>query len=81
MIDHDTQVGELLDLLDELGLAEDTIVIYSTDNGPHMNSWPDAGTTPFRGEKNTNWEGGYRVPGGRALARAHPGRARCSTGS
>jgi arylsulfatase len=62
MIDHDAQVGELLGLLDELGLAEDTIVIYSTDNGPHMNSWPDAGTTPFRGEKNTNWEGGYRVP-------------------
>jgi arylsulfatase len=62
MIDHDAQVGELLALLDELGLAEDTIVIYSTDNGPHMNSWPDAGTTPFRGEKNTNWEGGYRVP-------------------
>jgi len=62
MIDHDRQVGSLLDLLDELRLAEDTIVIYSTDNGPHMNSWPDAGTTPFRGEKNTNWEGAYRVP-------------------
>jgi arylsulfatase len=62
MIDHDRQVGSLLDLLDELGLAEDTIVVYSTDNGPHMNSWPDAGTTPFRGEKNTNWEGAYRVP-------------------
>jgi arylsulfatase A-like enzyme len=62
MIDHDRLVGSLLDLLDELGLAQDTIVIYSTDNGPHMNSWPDAGTTPFRGEKNTNWEGAYRVP-------------------
>ena len=62
MIDHDALVGQLLDLLDELGLAEDTIVLYSTDNGPHMNSWPDAGTTPFRGEKNTNWEGAYRVP-------------------
>jgi arylsulfatase A-like enzyme len=62
MIDHDKLVGELLALLDELGLAEDTIVIYSTDNGPHMNSWPDAGMTPFRGEKNTNWEGAYRVP-------------------
>jgi arylsulfatase A-like enzyme len=62
MIDHDKQVGELLAVIDELGLAEDTIVVYSTDNGPHMNSWPDAGTTPFRGEKNTNWEGAYRVP-------------------
>ncbi len=62
MIDHDALVGQLLDLLDELGLAEDTIVLYSTDNGPHMNSWPDAGTTPFRGETNTNWEGAYRVP-------------------
>ncbi len=62
MIDHDLLVGQVLDLLDELGLADDTIVLYSTDNGPHMNSWPDAGMTPFRGEKNTNWEGGYRVP-------------------
>ena len=62
MIDHDTLVGSLLDLLDELGITDDTIVVYSTDNGPHLNSWPDAGTTPFRGEKNTNWEGGYRVP-------------------
>ena len=62
MIDHDNLVGDLLGLVDELDIAEDTIVIYSTDNGPHMNSWPDAGTTPFRGEKNTNWEGAYRVP-------------------
>jgi arylsulfatase len=62
MMDHDDLVGDLLGLLDELGLAEDTIVVYSTDNGPHSNSWPDAGTTPFRGEKNTNWEGAYRVP-------------------
>jgi arylsulfatase len=62
MVDHDDLVGDLLGLLDELGLAEDTIVVYSTDNGPHSNSWPDAGTTPFRGEKNTNWEGAYRVP-------------------
>jgi arylsulfatase A-like enzyme len=62
MIDHDKAVGALLDKLDELGLAEDTIVVYSTDNGPHMNSWPDAGMTPFRGEKNTNWEGAFRVP-------------------
>ena len=62
MIDHDRSVGELLDMLDELGLAHDTIVIYSTDNGPHMNTWPDAGMTPFRSEKNSNWEGAYRVP-------------------
>ena len=75
MIDHDALVGQLLDLLDELGLAEDTIVLYSTDNGPHMNSWPDSGTTPFRGEKNTNWEGAYRVP---SLAR-WPGHFPAST--
>jgi len=62
MIDHDKHVGLLLDALDELGLAEDTIVVYSTDNGPHMNSWPDGGMTPFRSEKNTNWEGAFRVP-------------------
>ena len=62
MSDHDKVVGELLDHLDELGLAEDTIVIYSTDNGPHMNTWPDSGMTPFRNEKNSNWEGAYRVP-------------------
>ncbi len=62
MLDHDDVVGDLLGLLDELGLADDTIVIYSTDNGPHMNSWPDAGMTPFRSEKNSNWEGAYRVP-------------------
>ena len=62
MIDHDKHVGQLLDLLDELGLAEDTLVFYSTDNGPHCNTWPDAGTTPFRSEKNTNWEGAFRVP-------------------
>jgi arylsulfatase A-like enzyme len=62
MIEHDANVGELLKLLDELGLANDTIVQYSTDNGPHYNTWPDAGTTPFRSEKNSNWEGAYRVP-------------------
>jgi arylsulfatase len=62
MIDHDKQIGELLELLDHLGLAQDTIVIYSTDNGPHMNSWPDGAMTPFRSEKNTNWEGAFRVP-------------------
>jgi arylsulfatase A-like enzyme len=62
MIEHDMHVGQLLDLLDELGIAENTIVIYSTDNGPHYNTWPDAGTTPFHGEKNSSWEGAYRVP-------------------
>ena len=62
MIDHDKNVGELLDLLDELGIADDTIVMYSTDNGPHMNTWPDGAMTPFRSEKNTNWEGAFRVP-------------------
>jgi arylsulfatase A-like enzyme len=62
MVEHDMHVGELLKLIDDLGLAKDTIVQYSTDNGPHYNTWPDAGTTPFRSEKNTNWEGAYRVP-------------------
>ncbi|MGO4203912.1 arylsulfatase [Rhodococcus sp. TAF43] len=62
MIDHDKNVGSVLDVLDELGLAEDTIVIYSTDNGPHANTWPDGATTPFRSEKDTNWEGAFRVP-------------------
>ena len=62
MIDHDKHVGKLLDLLDELGLTDNTLVIYSTDNGPHMNSWPDAAMTPFRSEKNSNWEGAFRVP-------------------
>jgi arylsulfatase len=62
MIDHDKHVGELLDLIDRLGIAEDTFVMYSTDNGPHMNTWPDGAMTPFRSEKNTNWEGAYRVP-------------------
>jgi arylsulfatase len=62
MCDHDDVVGDLLAELDELGIADDTIVMYSTDNGPHMNSWPDAGMTPFRNEKNSNWEGAYRVP-------------------
>ena len=62
MVEHDMNVGELLKLLDELGVADNTIVMYSTDNGPHYNTWPDAGTTPFRSEKNSNWEGAYRVP-------------------
>jgi arylsulfatase len=62
MVEHDMHVGELLKLLDDLGIANDTVVMYSTDNGPHYNSWPDAGTMPFRSEKNSNWEGAYRVP-------------------
>ncbi|WP_391560989.1 arylsulfatase [Mucisphaera calidilacus] len=62
MVEHDMHIGLFLELLDELGIADNTIVLYSTDNGPHMNTWPDAAMTPFRGEKNTNWEGGWRVP-------------------
>src|SRR5690606_5885453 len=62
MIDHDRHVGRVLRLLDELEIAEDTIVMYSTDNGPHMNTWPDGAMTPFRSEKATNWEGAFRVP-------------------
>ena len=62
MIEHDMHVGQLLQLIDELGIADNTIVQYSTDNGPHFNTWPDAGTTPFHGEKNSNWEGAFRVP-------------------
>ena len=62
MVAHDEHIGEMLNKLDELGIADDTIVMYSTDNGPHYNSWPDAGITPFNNEKNTNWEGGWRVP-------------------
>ena len=62
MIDHDKNVGTVLKAIDDAGIADNTIVMYSTDNGPHMNSWPDAGMTPFRSEKNSNWEGAYRVP-------------------
>ena len=62
MVEHDMHVGKLLKKLDELGITENTITFYSTDNGPHYNTWPDAASTPFRGEKNTNWEGGWRVP-------------------
>jgi arylsulfatase A-like enzyme len=62
MIEHDATIGQILKALDDLGVTNDTIVIYTTDNGPHQNSWPDAGTTPFRSEKNTNWEGAFRVP-------------------
>lgn len=62
MVEHDGHVGQMLALLDELGITDNTIVIYTVDNGPHYNEWPDGGISPFRGEKNTNWEGGYRVP-------------------
>ena len=62
MVEHDMQVGQFLKLLDDLGIANDTLVFYSTDNGPHFNTWPDSGTTIFRSEKNSNWEGAYRVP-------------------
>jgi arylsulfatase A-like enzyme len=75
MIDHDKNVGEILQLLDELGIAEDTFVMYSTDNGPHRNSWPDGATTPFRSEKNTNWEGVFRVP----LLVRWPGKIKAGT--
>ena len=75
MVDHDRHVGRVLDALDKLGIAEDTIVVYSTDNGPHMNTWPDGGMTPFRSEKNSNWEGAFRVP---AMIR-WPGRIAAGT--
>ncbi|HEX6182182.1 MAG TPA: arylsulfatase [Chitinophagaceae bacterium] len=75
MIDHDKNVGQMLDLLDKLGIADDTFVMYSTDNGPHRNSWPDAGTTPFRSEKNTNWEGAFRIP----LLVRWPGKIKAGT--
>jgi len=75
MIDHDKNVGMVLNKLDELKIADNTIVFYSTDNGPHMNSWPDAAMTPFRNEKNSNWEGAYRVP---ALVR-WPGKIKPGT--
>ena len=62
MVVHDEQIGQMLDKLDELGIADNTIVMYSTDNGPENDTWPDGATTPFRGQKDTNWEGGWRVP-------------------
>ena len=62
MIDHDKNVGALLDQLDELGIADEHHRHLLTDNGPHMNTWPDGAMTPFRSEKNSNWEGAYRVP-------------------
>jgi arylsulfatase len=75
MVAHDEKIGRMLDKLDALGIAGDTIVMYSTDNGVHYNTWPDAGITPFRSEKNTNWEGGWRVP---AFVR-WPGKIRAGT--
>jgi arylsulfatase A-like enzyme len=75
MVEHDGQVGQLLKKLDDLGIANDTVVVYTTDNGAETFSWPDGGTTPFRSEKNTNWEGGYRVP---ALVR-WPGLVKAGT--
>jgi arylsulfatase A-like enzyme len=77
MIEHDVTIGTILKAVDDLGIANDTIVLYTTDNGPHQNSWPDAGTTPFRSEKNTNWEGAFRVP---CLIR-WPGRIRAGSAS
>jgi arylsulfatase len=62
MVEHDMHIGKFLKLLDDLNIDDNTIVFYSTDNGPHYNTWPDAASTPFRGEKNTNWEGGWRIP-------------------
>jgi arylsulfatase A-like enzyme len=62
MIEHDGTIGSILKALDEMGIAENTIVVYTSDNGPHMNTWPDGAMTAFRSEKNTNWEGAYRVP-------------------
>jgi arylsulfatase len=62
MAEHDDHVGQLLDKLEELGLADNTIIMYSSDNGAEVFTWPDGGMTPFRNEKNSNWEGGYRVP-------------------
>jgi arylsulfatase len=62
MVEHDGHIGQLLKKLDDLKIVDNTIVIWTTDNGAEVMSWPDGGTTPFRGEKNTNWEGGYRVP-------------------
>ena len=75
MVEHDRHVGQILAKIDQLGLADNTIVFYSTDNGPHMNTWPDAAMTPFRNEKNSNWEGAMRVP---AMAR-WPGKIKPGT--
>ena len=68
MVTHDEQIGQMLDKLDELGIADNTIVMYSTDNGPENDTWPDGANTPFRSQKDTNWEGAWRVPCVHALA-------------
>ena len=87
MIEHDGHVGQLLEALDDLGIADNTIVVYTTDNGPNQFSWPDAATTPFRCEKDTNWEGAFRVPaivrwpGPSSPARSRPRCSPASTGS
>ena len=81
MIDHDKNVGTVLAKLKELGLEDNTLVFYSTDNGPHMNSWPDAAMTPFRNEKNSNWEGAYRGAGHGSLAGEDQAAAPCRTRS
>ncbi len=70
VLQHDAWVGSILQLLDSLGVAENTIVVYNADNGPQNGLWPDGGITPYRSEKFTNWEGAYRVPGFSSLARA-----------
>jgi arylsulfatase len=75
MIEHDGHIGQLLKALDDLKIADDTIVVYSTDNGPNQFSWPDAATTPFRSEKDSNWEGAFRVP---AMVR-WPGKIKAGT--
>ncbi|MHC4551478.1 MAG: arylsulfatase [Planctomycetota bacterium] len=77
MVEHDLHIGKFLKVLDDLGITDNTVVFYSTDNGPHMNTWPDAAMTPFRGEKNTNWEGGWRVP----AAVRWPGKIKAGTWS
>ena len=69
MVEHDGHVGKVLKALDDLKITDDTIVLYTTDNGPHMNSWPDGAMTPFRSEKNTSWEGGIPGAGDDPLAR------------
>ena len=76
MVAHDENIGRMLNKLDELGIADDTIVMYSTDNGVHFNTWPDAGITRLRSRKNTNWEGGWRVPAFvRGRANSKPARS------
>jgi len=80
MVEHDGHVGQLLDKLDELGITDNTIVMYSTDNGAEVMSWPDGGSTPFRGEKDTNYEGGWRVPCAirwPGMIKPGPSRTRC----